>query len=195
MSEQLSDKELISRLAEDGEQVIDLLFRRYYRFVCVAVYRILSDENLSEDIAQEVFYELWKKRHRINIQTSLKAYLKRAAVNKSLNYIRDQKIKFEEVGKAPVLSTKSHNAQLEAKELQEQINLAVNALPERCRIIFSLSRFEEMSYQEIANTLQISTKTVENQISKALKILRQAIGPYLSKDTLLLLVFFYHFLS
>ncbi|MEL6864763.1 MAG: sigma-70 family RNA polymerase sigma factor, partial [Bacteroidota bacterium] len=137
----------------------------------------------------------WKKRHRINIQTSLKAYLKRAAVNKSLNYIRDQKIKFEEVGKAPVLSTKSHNAQLEAKELQEQINLAVNALPERCRIIFSLSRFEEMSYQEIANTLQISTKTVENQISKALKILRQAIGPYLSKDTLLLLVFFYHFLS
>ena len=159
------------------------------------MYRILSDENLSEDIAQEVFYELWKKRHRINIQTSLKAYLKRAAVNKSLNYIRDQKIKFEEVSKAPVLSTKSHNAQLEAKELQEQINLAVNALPERCRIIFSLSRFEEMSYQEIANTLQISTKTVENQISKALKILRQAIGPYLSKDTLLLLVSFYHFLS
>ena len=69
---------------------------------------------------------------------------------------------------------------LEAAELQSVIDQAVDQLPERCRLVFVLSRFEQMSHKEIANQLDISPKTVENQITKALKILRETLGPYLS---------------
>jgi len=169
-----TDQQLITSLQKGDEQAMDILFRRHYSFICRAVYRVLKDSNLAEDIAQEVFLGLWKKRENLNITSSVQAYLKRAAINKSLNYIRDQKIKFDDEEKMPTLSNNQSTTQqqLEAEDLQKQINEAIGSLPEKCRLVFTLSRFEEMSYQEIANELNISIKTVENQISKALKILR-----------------------
>lgn len=109
----------------------------------------------------------------------MKAYLKRAAVNRTLNFIRDNKITFEGEEELPILKGKitGASAKMEADELQEMINRAIDGLPERCRMIFLLSRFEDMSYNEIAQKLDISVKTVENQISKALKILREVLGP------------------
>lgn len=145
-----------------------------------------------EDIAQDVFYELWKKRARLTIKTSLKAYLRRAAMNKALNFIRDQKIKFDDEEKQAPLESKipSINQKLEAAELQQLIDQVIDDLPERCRVVFVLSRFEEMSYNEIAKQLDISSKTVENQISKALKILRVRLGDYLNLFFILLSQFF-----
>jgi RNA polymerase sigma-70 factor (ECF subfamily) len=91
-------------------------------------------------------------------------------------------VTFEGEEDLPVLkgSFTSATEQMEADELQEQINQAIDGLPERCRMIFLLSRFEDMSYKEIAQKLDISVKTVENQISKALKVLRDVLGPFLS---------------
>lgn len=176
-----TDKEILELLRENSEKAIDILFRQYYRFICKAVYKILPDSTLVEDISQEVFYELWRKRQQLNINTSLKAYLHRAARNKALNYIRDQKIIFEGEEKQPVLANTSAsiNQLLEAEELQQAIDAAIDTLPERCRIVFVLSRFEDMSYKEIATQLGISIKTVENQISKALKQLRVVLKDYL----------------
>lgn len=158
-----------------------MLFRRYFQFVTYSVYRVLPDRTIAEDIAQDVFYDLWRKREKILITSSLKAYLKRAAVNRTLNHIRDRKMNFEDEEKMPELvsNTASISQKLEADELQEKINAAVDSLPERCRVIFSLSRYEEMSYKEIAKELDISVKTVENQISKALGILRNALASFL----------------
>lgn len=172
-----SDKQLITSLQNGDDSAMDTLFRRHYSYICRAVYRVLKDNNLAEDIAQEVFLGLWKKRDNLNITTSVQAYLKRAAINKSLNYIRDQKIKFDDEEKMPPLTNNQSTTQqqLEAEDLQRQINRAIGELPEKCRLVFTLSRFEEMSYQEIANELNISIKTVENQISKALKYLRAAL--------------------
>lgn len=172
-----TDQQLISSLQNGNDQAMDILFRRHYGFICRAVYRVLKDDNLAEDIAQEVFLGLWKKRQNLNITTSVQAYLKRAAINKSLNYIRDQKVKFDDEDKIPILTNNQSTTQqhLEAADLQKAIDMAIGNLPERCRIVFSLSRFEEMSYQEIADKLEISIKTVENQISKALKYLRQEL--------------------
>ena len=177
-----TDQEILRLLREDSEKAIDILFRQYYRFICKAVYKIIPDSVLVEDLCQEVFYEFWRKRQHLQINTSLKAYLRRAARNKALNYIRDQKIKFEGEEKQPVLISKSPgiNQQLEAEELQVIINKAIDALPERCRVIFVLSRFEDLSYREIATELGISMKTVENQISKALKLLRASLGDYIA---------------
>ena len=179
MQQDYTDTELLALLKEDEDQAIEFLFRQYYAYLCRAVYKILPDASLIEDMVQEVFLELWKKRNQINIKTSIKAYLRRAAVNKTLNYIRDRKIIPEDEDKLPALrsAAPSISQEMEAEELQVRIDAAIDALPEKCRLIFVLSRFEEMSYKEIAQQLDISVKTVENQISKALKrILREDLA-------------------
>ena len=170
-------------LETDRDKAIELLFRQYYSLVTYAVYRVLPDRDVAEDLAQEVFFDLWRKREKLNITTSLKAYLRRAAVNRTLNHIRDKKMNFEDEEKIPELRSDVATVyqKLEAEELQQKINKAVDSLPERCRAVFSLSRFEEMSYKEIAAKLDISVKTVENQISKALSVMRTALGPFIKE--------------
>lgn len=167
-------------LKSNSESAIEILFRQHYRFVCQAAYRILPDPNLIEDMVQDVFFELWKKRATLQINTAIRAYLKRAVINKTLNYIRSQRMKFSDVEDYSLDFSQpaSALADLEKEELSAILHQAIDDLPERCRIVFTLSRFEEMSYQQIATELEISIKTVENQISKALKILRIALEKY-----------------
>ena len=181
MQKEYTDSELQELLLTNGEQAIVLIFKRYYSYLCKAVYKIIPDNNLVEDLTQEVFFELWRRRKQLAVTASLKAYIRRAAVNKALNYIRDQKIKFSDSDQYETVrsSAPSITQQLEAEELQDKIDYAIDQLPERCRIVFVLSRFEDMSYNEIANHLDISVKTVENQISKALKLLRISLAEYL----------------
>ena len=176
-----SDEEIFQLLQTQPDQAIECLFREHYRYVCHAVYRVLPDMVLVEDLVQEVFYELWRKKDRLNIQTSFKAYLRRAAVNKTLNYIRDQKIKVSEpTDDLPLRSAEvTSHERLDAQDLQSAINRAVDQLPERCRAVFMLSRFEDQTYREIAEGLNISVKTVENQMSKALRHLRTALASFL----------------
>lgn len=185
-----TDEELIALLATNEESAIDLVFRKYYAFLCRSVYRIIPDTQITEDLAQEVFYELWRKRAKLNITTSLRAYLKRAALNKALNYIRDQKIDFRNAPAKEELTSKAASVEQElaAANLQQEIDQAIDSLPEKCRLVFVLSRYEEMSYQQIADHLEISIKTVENQISKALKSLRKALAAHLPILLFLLLL-------
>ena len=180
-----SDEEVFRLLQTAPDRAIELLFREHYRYVCHAVYRVLPDWVVVEDLVQDVFYELWKKRDRLSIQTSFKAYLRRAAVNKTLNYLRDQKIKVsEQADTLPLASMATTTPEhLEAADLQRAVNRAVDELPERCRAVFALSRFEDKSYREIAEALDISVKTVENQMSKALRHLRRALADYLPGGT------------
>ncbi len=172
-----TDEELIALLKENSVLAVERIFQKYYDFLVSIIFRYLHDGALSEDIAQEVFLELWRKHTSIIVQTSLKAYLKRAAVNKTLNFIRDNKVTFDGEDELPALKGKMTAApeQLEAEELKAFLNQLIDELPDRCRMIFLLSRFEDMSYKEIAQKLDISVKTVENQISKALKILREQL--------------------
>lgn len=187
MQQNYTDKELLELLETDSEQAITLIFRTYYSYLCKVVYKIIPDNNLAEDLSQEVFFELWRRKGQLQVNTSLKAYLRRAAVNRALNYIRGQKIQLTDERAYPPESGQAQASQkMEADELQQRIDAAIDKLPERCRIVFVLSRFEDMSYSEIAQSLDISVKTVENQISKALKLLREALGPFLS--LLLLLI-------
>ena len=193
MADQLTDTELLQLLAQNDEGAIDIIFKRYYSFLCRACYRILTNTEKSEDLVQDVFFELWKKRESLRINTSLKAYLKRATLNKALNHIRDERIK--SVGEEPLSyeASKQITAQqgLEKKELQASIDQAISQLPERCRLVFVLSRHEEMTYQQIADKMGISIKTVENQITKALKLLRKSLKSYLGRSMILWLISFF----
>jgi len=194
MADQPTDTELLQLLAQNNEGAIDLIFKRYYSYLCRSCYRIVAHTEKSEDLVQDVFFELWKKRDSLRINTSLKAYLKRATLNKALNHIRDERIK--SVGEEPLLfeASKQISAQqgLEKKELQERINQAISQLPERCRLVFVLSRHEEMTYQQIADKMGISIKTVENQITKALKLLRKSLKSYLGRGMILWLINFFY---
>ncbi|MCB9278800.1 MAG: RNA polymerase sigma-70 factor [Lewinellaceae bacterium] len=178
-------------LNKDPDEAIGQLFRAFYPMVCQSALRIVADENLAEDLAQEVFFELWKRKDTLSINTSIPAYLKRAVVNRSLNYLRDNRlisVEEEQMLNAPGLQTSAGNTDMEASELEELILRTIDGLPDRCRLVFTLSRYEELSYQEIAGKLDISVKTVENQMTKALKVLRAALGPHLEVIVFLVVI-------
>ncbi len=178
---QTEDDVILDLLSKGDQKFIDLLFDKYYTYLCNVVYRVINDADYAEDIVQEIFTDIWRKRESINIQTSLRAYLRRASVNRSLNHIRKQRMKFDENEEAIIdieSNTIDGQQELEKDELEQRIHDCINGLPPKCKLVFSLSRFENMSYQEIADHLEISIKTVENQISKALRILRNSIQPY-----------------
>ena len=182
MASTTDDQQLLNDLKNGKESALDKLFRSYYAYLCRAVYKVLPDKHIAEDIVQEVFYELWRKRDRLHIKQSISAYLRRAAINKTLNHIRAQKVAVDDEDYLPIhLTNKMPSAQqkLQADELKELINDAIDLLPERCRLIFTLSRHEEMSNKAIAEHLGLSIKTIENQMTKALKLLKEALAPYL----------------
>ncbi len=176
-----NNQNILDHIATGNEKAIDWLFRQHYATMCQAAYKILPDEHIIEDLVQDVFYEIWKKRKTLKIKNSVVAYLRKATRNKTLNYIRDQKIDLRNAPPKENLKSKTNSTiqTLMADDLQVEIDQAIDSLPPRCRLVFVLNRFEELSYQEIADQLDISVKTVENQISKALKSLRNSLGGYL----------------
>jgi RNA polymerase sigma-70 factor (ECF subfamily) len=119
-----------------------------------------------------------EKRVALDLSTSLKSYLFTSVHNRSLNVIRDRK-KFTSAEMPDVAGEWDVSAQIESMELEGKIREAIDSLPEKCREVFELNRFEGLKYSEIATRLGISVKTVENQMSKALKILREQLGKYL----------------
>ncbi len=155
------------------------LFRNYFTPLMAFSRRILGDEEDAREVVHQVFINLWEKRSELDLSTSLKSYLFTSVNNRSLNVIRDRK-KFSSEEVPERAGEWDVSTQLEAMELEEKIRAAIDTLPERCREIFELNRFEGLKYSEIATQLDISVKTVENQMTKALKLLREQLGKYLS---------------
>lgn len=159
------------------------LYTTYFSGLHRYVNTIINDEMESEEIVQNVFIKLWERRETIDIQLSLKAYLYKSVYNESLNWLKHQKVKqaYETHSLYVMKQTSAPEAHedLAGKTLQQKIREALLDLPEQCRTIFQLSRFEELKYREIASQLNLSEKTVENQMGKALRILRLKLGDYL----------------
>lgn len=152
-------------------------FFELYPLLCKAAYRIVKDETIMEDIVQDVFYKFLQRKNDISIKAKLSTYLYRAVVNESIDYLR----KNNKVVKVPIqpvhLSLSDDNDQDEnhSENIETKVKLAVSELPEKCREIFIMSKIQGLKYQKIANELGISIKTVENQMGKAFKILREKL--------------------
>jgi RNA polymerase sigma-70 factor (ECF subfamily) len=164
----------------------ELLFRDLFPPLMAFARKILGDEEDAREVVQQVFINLWEKRSELDLSSSLKSYLFTSVHHRSLNVIRGRK-KFSSAEVPEVAGEWDVSAQIESMELEGKIREAIDALPEKCRKIFELSRFEGLKYGEIAGQLGISIKTVENQMSKALKILREQVGKYLTLLLCLLL--------
>ncbi len=177
-----SDDVLI-RLRAGDKLALKVLFDQQYPAVCGAIQRLISDKNTVEDLAQEVFVRFWEKREQIQINTSVHAYLRRMAINEALMYLRKNK-NFIEEELSPQIPSQGTGSSTEEQylhsELEHGVRAAIDELPPKCRAVFQLSRFEEMTYQEIADQMGISIKTVENQMGKALRILRERLKGYLN---------------
>ena len=178
----LLEQNLYVALKEGKETAFEMIFKAYYQPLCNYAYSFLSDRDEAEEVVQSTFISVWEKRDQLEIQTSFKSYLYRMVRNACLNVIKHSKVKqqhanFEKASGEPVHEDVSGSVL--STELEGRISSAMKTLPEQCRLVFQLSRFEELKYQEIADHLNISVKTVENHMGKALKIMRTQLREYL----------------
>lgn len=178
----LSEKELAVALHGGNEVIFEQVFRNYYERLCNYAKTMVNDMDEAEEIVQSTFLALWEKRLGIDIHTSVKSYLYQAVHNTCLNRIKHNRVKQmhgEYYRYTTDMASNSGSDQLIGKELEAQINEAIDSLPPQCQTVFKLSRFENLTYAEISQQLNVSVKTIENHMGKALRILREKLKDYL----------------
>ncbi|MRX68357.1 RNA polymerase sigma-70 factor [Flavobacterium resistens] len=173
------DKTLIDRLRSGDESALTELYNAFWQALFVSAYNVIKDKELCEDIIQDIFLNIWTNREKLEIHISLKGYMYACARYQVFNHLRKNKDKihvelFDDLEKRFQYTTPE--TQLMHEELVQQLHLIVETLPEKCQAVYKLSREEQLSHKEIAERLNISTKTVENHITKALQTIRLSMG-------------------
>lgn len=177
----LESNELLERLRQGDETAFDAIFRAWYPSLVRAAESIVQSRAVAEEVVQDVMLELWRRRESLARDSSPQAYLFQSTRNRALNHVRHERVERrgepEAVGLAAVNA--SAPAQLVEEEIEVALRSAVSELPARCREVFELSRTHGLKYAEIATVLGISVKTVEAQMGKALRTLREKLAPWL----------------
>lgn len=176
MDEHLVD--IVNGIRKGDQKSFKKLFDMYYTEMVKSAYIMLKEKDLAKEAAQEAFVAVWNNRSKLDESKSIRAYLKTATTSRALNILKSIKhhrgVGEEGLGFKRDKSNDPHKA-VEQVEMGKQITAAVNSLPEKCRLVFVMAKYDGYSHKEIAEKMNISTKTVENQIGKALKILREAL--------------------
>lgn len=162
--------ELIFSTKEEYKNTFD----EYYNPLCNFAFRIVKRQDVAEDVVQEVFIHLWQKRKSINLSGSIKNYLFQSTRNKGIEFLRRNKLESDYVESELHLKKSDYNIEDDSSNymLKEQLKRSIRQLPPKCQQIFVLSKMNGLTYGEIAEELNLSVKTVENQIGRALKLLR-----------------------
>lgn len=167
----------------------ETLFKKHNKALCDLAYNLIRDKDAAKDVVQDVFLRLWKNRETLNFEDQIKHYLFKATSHTALNHLRSSKkvIKLEEDLLKNVV-TPPQTTELGYQELETKIRNAIDKLPPKCKTIYLLSRHEGLRYQEIADTLNLSLKTVENQMGIALEKLREELRSFVTLDCLILVI-------
>lgn len=171
-----SDKFILEALRKDNVKIFKLLFDNYYEGMVRYAMRLLHKPEIAEEVVQDVFERLWIRREELQINLSLSAYLFTSVRYQCINYLKSKIHSFvleDDLTQLDQSFDITPHDELELKDLKEALKISVNALPEQCRIIFDLSRNSGLSNSEIAEQLGLSPKTIENQITIALKKIRE----------------------
>ena len=184
MSDQKASNKLDRTAFED-------LFKSHFVYLCNFAFQYVADMDTAKDITQKIFVNLWENRDKIKPEQSIKSYLFTSVKNRCLNHIRDHKKYRSRILDIDIhdLDLACENDHLAVEELQHKIDKALLQLPEKCREVFKLSRYQDKKYKEIAEILDISVKTVEAHMSRALRSLRADLQDYLPLIMLLIEIF------
>ncbi len=168
------ESSLLKGIKNGDELAYNTIFNQYYALLTSFAFKYLKDLDASKEIAQNTFVKLFEKRDSIEITTSLKSYLYKIVHNSCINYIKSRAIEAKHYSAlaGEVENTSDFNRFIEQTEEEYRIYKAIDQLPGKCKLIFKLSRFEGRKNKDIADELNISVRTVETQISKAIKILK-----------------------
>lgn len=183
-----ADDQLTELLKGGEEKALEAIMSRYWEAMYKMTVYTLDDPYLSEDIVQEVFIRIWNSRERITLKHSLKAYLFASTRYAIYRQVKSDQLKQERLEVADIHYIENYNphAELEYSELLRHVEEIIEKLPDRCRQVYQLSRNEQLSHKEIATQLNLSTKTVENQLTIALRRIRSGLSRLV---TLLFLIF------
>jgi RNA polymerase sigma-70 factor (ECF subfamily) len=179
----VEDAALLHRIRAGDEEAFDVLFRRYYQPLVAFTTALLKVRDIAEDVVQDVMLELWRRREALDMRESCRAYLFRAARNRALNELRHEEIvrraepmALHEIAPAPAPAA---DEPVSTDELEVAIARAVTGLPVPLRECFEMSRRDGLKYSEIAQALDISIKTVEARMGRALRELRERLSAWL----------------
>ena len=187
--EQTPDEFLISELKNNKEEAFDCIFRRYYKGLCAYASNYVYDLDQAQSLVQDCFVKLWANRDRADSIESLPAYLSRMVRNRCIDHIRQVK-SLEKLHEKLELEEFVINAEnsLLSREFEELLVKAISALPKKSKMAFEYSRFENLTYKEIGVKMNISSKAVEALLSRALKLLRKDLQPYITAVVLAIVV-------
>ena len=172
----ISDKGLLNSLVKNDRDAFEEIFDRYWSRLYIFAYNVLEDKDTCEDIIQEIFISLWERRQEVIID-NLSSYLYSSVKYKIANHFRNGKITENFLGKwVKSLGAKNIEDSIEFKEISFKVEKLINELPEQRRLIFNLSKKNNLSHKEIAEKLGISVRTVKNQVSSALKFIRDSLS-------------------
>jgi RNA polymerase sigma-70 factor (ECF subfamily) len=181
------DHALLQRVRQGDRAAFDAIFRQWFEGLVRSAELMLHDRAVAEEIVQDVMLELWRRRESLDPHGSPKAYLYQSTRNRALNHLRHLHVQ----RRSAILMDREESraatapSRLVAQEIEQALREGLDALPPRCREVFELSRVRGLTYAEIARTLEISIKTVEAQMGKALRVLREHLAPWLpSSDRL-----------
>ncbi|NII28637.1 RNA polymerase sigma-70 factor [Pseudoflavitalea sp. X16] len=180
---ELIEQELIDLLKKGDADAFEKVFKTYFKNLHAYALYILKNSESAREVIQQVFYKIWEKRVSLNIHTSMKAYLYKSVYNECMLQLKKKKNK--EAYLSYILKQDANklaqgaSEKIETTDLEIRLQKALNELPEQCRTIFQLNRFEGLKYHEIASQMSLSLKTIENQMGKALKRLRIALAEFL----------------
>lgn len=180
----MTDRELLDRLRQGDHGAFETMFRAYYAPLVGLAERMLRRRETAEEIVQDVLLEVWRRRETLVIEESPRAYLYRATRNRALNAIRHEQMveRSAHLVRDEAARPPSAAVGVATREIDDAVREAVASLPDRCREVFELSRGAGLRNAEIASVMGISVKTVEAQMGKALRILRERLAAWLPED-------------
>jgi RNA polymerase sigma-70 factor (ECF subfamily) len=176
------EAQALTRRIRDGDvAAFEAAFRMHYAALCAFARHRVGSIDAAEELVQETFLRVWQNRERLDPAQSLRSYLYRAVLNHALNELKHRRVETRWLrleSTAPSSLDAGADDAVQANELAAAIAHTLDSLPDRCRLIFSMSRDQGLTYAEIGNILGISIKTVETQMGRALKALRAGLAAF-----------------
>ena len=170
----VDDKRLFDAIKDNSQTAFKVVYEEYFAKLTQFIFKMSRDENLAEELVQRTMIKVWEQRDKIILTTSLKSYLYKVSYNEYLMYLRT-KSKFPNIEDAVIEAIDEIEDEQDNQILLDKIRKEIDNLPPKCREVFILSKINGMKYKEIAEQLNISTKTIESHMTKALKQIREAL--------------------